>query len=336
MMDFIERLRKISLKQIISGLFIASLISFLVYLYISSVQGPNKPANLWEVQSIDTMKYSRDLAREKLKEATFDEEIDYQVSNIKEMGASHIALGTPYDEEFIPYLERWVNTARKYRLKVWFRGNFSGWEQWFNYEEITPEKHQELIETFIINNPQLFKDGDIFSPCTECENGVLGDPRLTGNVNDYKIFLVEEYDIANTAFDRIEKDVTVNFPMNGDVAELIMDKRMTQNLGGVVVVDHYVERPEQLAEDVRHYAKLSGGKVILGEIGVYIPGIHPQMNDFEQAEWLEQALTLLAEEEDLVGINYWVFSDGTTQLWEKDTRVKRKAADVLQNFYKPK
>lgn len=335
MSDYLGKLKSISPKQITFGLLAAGLVCLLVYLYISSVQGPYEPPVIWEIESIDTMKYSRDLAREKSKSSEFDEEIEYQVRNIKEMGASHVAIGTPYDEEFTPFLERWVTAARKHRLNVWFRGNFSGWEEWFDYEEITPQEHQEKLEEFILNNPDLFRDGDIFSPCTECENGAMGDPRLTGRGREFIGFLISEYDIANSAFDRIDKDVMVNFPMNGDVAGVIMNKETTAALGGIVVIDHYVKSPEQLAEDVKYYAARSGGKVILGEVGVYIPNIHGTMTDLEQAQWLEQALTLLAEEENLLGMNYWVFSDGTTQLWERDTRIKRKAADVLQSFYKP-
>ena len=33
----------------------------------------------WEIKSIDTVKYSRDLAREKLKDTSFDQTIDDQV-----------------------------------------------------------------------------------------------------------------------------------------------------------------------------------------------------------------------------------------------------------------
>src|SRR3972149_11347222 len=94
----------------------------------------------FQVQSIDTMKYSRDVAREKLKDFSYDKEIETQVKNIAETGASHVAIATPYDDEFLPFLRRWVKAAREKGLNVWFRGNFSGWENWFDYEKFTDRK----------------------------------------------------------------------------------------------------------------------------------------------------------------------------------------------------
>lgn len=335
MIQILLKLRQITIKQWIILLLGTGLFGLLIYAYIYSLQGVQKPSTLWKIESIDTMKSSRDLAREKSNSPSFDEEIEYQIQSIKEMGASHVAIGTPYDEEFIPYMKRWITMARKYRLKVWFRGNFSGWEQWFEYKKITPEEHKHLLENFIHNNPDLFETGDIFSPCTECENGSKGDPRQTGRISEYRQFIISEYNLSTKAFKDINKDVLITFPMNGDVAEKVMDKETTTAMGGIIVVDHYVKTPEQLAEDIKRYASTSGGQVILGETGVYIPNIHGTMTESEQAVWMEDALTQLSQDENLIGINYWVFSDGTTELWNNKTRTKKKIAEVLQSFYKP-
>ena len=62
--------------------------------------------------------------------------------------------------------------------------------------------------------------------------------------------------------------------MNGDVAKLVMDKQTTASMDGIVVIDHYVATPEQLALDIRRIAEGSGGNVVLGEFGVPIPNIH--------------------------------------------------------------
>src|SRR3989344_8216148 len=116
----------------------------------------------WEVTSIDTMKYSRDVAREKLGDLSFDRVIEEQIKNIAGTGATHVAIGTPYDSEFLPYLKRWVNTARKYSLKVWFRGNWSGWEGWFEYSKITRAEHIKKTKEFISKHQDIFEDGDVF------------------------------------------------------------------------------------------------------------------------------------------------------------------------------
>lgn len=299
---------------------------------------PITTKRFWKVQSIDAMKYTRDIAREKLNKPEFDQEIDMMVKNIADTGATHIALATPYDDEFIPFLTRWVKHARKYKLKVWFRGNFSGWENWFGYENITRQKHIQLTYDFITQNPTLFEHGDIFTACPECENGGPGDPRQNKSetkTQEYRDFLIELDMKAKEAFKQIGKTVDTNYySMNGDVARLIMDEQTSNRLGDLMVVDHYVYSPTRLNNDITQYAEGAKTKVVLGEFGAPIPDIHGEMTPDEQADWLKEALSLLAENEHLVGLNYWVNIGGSTQLWEYD--VKRPAVDVLTAFYKPK
>lgn len=290
---------------------------------------------LFKVQSIDTMKYSRDVAREKQDDETYDVIIDNQVRAIAQTGATHVAIGTPYEEEFVPFMTRWVNAARRHDLNVWFRGNLAGWEGWFDYPPMDRETHTAQVVAFILDNPDLFEDDDIFSSCPECENGGPGDPRETGDVEAYKAFLIDEYQMVNSAFDTIGKDVATNYySMNGDVARLIMDRETTQALDGVVTIDHYVATPEQLMTDIQGYIEQSGGKVLLGEFGVPIPDIHGVMTDEQQAQWIEDSLKLFVTEKNLIGLNYWVNRGGSTELWT-DTMEPKKGAEVLRKYFKP-
>ncbi len=288
----------------------------------------------WEFQSIDTMKYSRDIAREKLNDSSFDSVIDRQVRDIAQTGATHVAIATPYDEEFYPILERWVASARKNNLKVWFRGNFSGWEGWFDYPRIDRTQHIRKTEEFILNNKDLFEDGDVFSACPECENGGPGDPRRSGDVEGHRQFLIDEYKVTKAAFRRINKNVASNFnSMNGDVARLVMDKKTTKALDGIVAIDHYVKTPEILISDVRRISKASGGKVVLGEFGVPIPDIHGKMSQEEQALWIRTAMSGFIQMPEVVGLSYWTNTGSSTALWGKDGEA-REAVGELTTFYK--
>ena len=288
----------------------------------------------FEVQSIDTMKYSRDVAREKMNDVSFDREIEAQIKNISETGATHVAISTPYDEEFLPFMKRWVTMARKYEIKVWFRGNLAGWERWFDYESIDRQTHIVNIKEFILNNPYLFEDGDIFTSCPECENGGPGDPRKNGDAVGHREFLINEYKVVKQAFNDINKKVTANYySMNGDVAKLIMDRETTQKLDGVITVDHYVATPEQLAQDIDMYASSSGGKVVLGEWGAPIPDIHGDMSEDEQLAWIEEALRLLIPNPNVIGLNYWVNEGGSTALWREGEA--QKAVSTITKFMRP-
>lgn len=290
----------------------------------------------WEFQSIDTMKYSRDKAREKAADLSYDAEIQDQIKRIKETGATHVAIGTPYDEEFIPYMKRWVTAARNNGLKVWFRGNLSGWEGWFEYPPINRDTHTEKIRDFILNNPDLFEDGDVFSSCPECENGGPGDPRQNGDVTSYRAFLISEYNVVKQAFADSNKDVKANyFSMNGDVARLVMDKPTTQALDGIVTVDHYVESVDQLIKDLNEYERLSGGKIILGEWGAPIPDIHGKMSEEEQAAWIDNALLRMINETNIAGLNYWTHQGSSTALWNDDS-TPRQAVITLTTYYNPR
>jgi hypothetical protein len=290
----------------------------------------------WSVQSIDTAKYSRDRAREKLGDLSFDAIIDTQVRNIASTGATHISINTPYDAEFLPYLKRWVSAARRHGLKVWFRGNWSGWEGWFNYPRIDRATHIARTKQFILDNPKLFEDGDIFTPCPECENGGPGDPRHNNDVAGHRAFLIQEYTATKDAFGSIGKNVLSNYDsMNGDVARLVMDSETTRALGGIVTIDHYVNTPARLARDVAEIAKASGGRVVLGEFGVPIPDIQGSLTAAQQASWVESALGELAKVPDLIGVNYWVNVGGSTEIWNSQN-IARPAVGVISNFYNPR
>lgn len=291
--------------------------------------------SLWNFQSIDTMKYSRDLARERLDDTAFDSVIERQVSLIAQTGVTHIAIATPYDPEFLPFLKRWVAAARQHHLRVWFRGNWSGWEGWFDYPAISRADHLARTRAFILAHPELFEDGDAFSSCPECENGGPGDPRLTSDVAGYRAFLIDEYRVTQDAFAKIGKQVRSNlFSMNGDVAKLIMDRATTQALGGVVTVDHYVKTPERLVQDLESLARTSGGRVILGEFGAPIPDIHGDFSDKEQAAWITKTMSLLERSTVVEGMNYWLSFGGSTAIWQPDGKPKEGAV-VLERYFTP-
>ena len=332
------------MKKILFKLLELSITMFFVFYFILVTATNNDTETFfppeksyWEVQAVDTMKYSRDLAGEMLADPAFDAEIEKQVRAVARTGATHLALGTPYDEQFFPFLKRWVEVARQYNLNIWFRGNWSGWEGWFGFKKkLSRQDHIKKTENFILNHPTIFTDGDIFSSCPECENGGPGDPRQNNNAVEYRKFIIEEYAAVKRTFSLIKKNVRSNFfSMNGDVARLIMDKETTQALDGLVVIDHYVATPEKLVQDIKDIAEISGGQVMLGEWGVPIPDIHGEMNDDQRAEWIERALDQMSLlDNKLIGMNYWLAVGGDTALWPKGSEIS-KVSEVIRKYYSP-
>lgn len=288
---------------------------------------------LWQIQSIDTMKYSRDASRD----PAVAKLIPGQVKIVAEIGANYIGLGTPYDEEFVPRLKLWVAEARANDLKIWFRGNLSGWEGWFDHPKFSdPKQHHQLMTKFITTHPELFEDGDIITPIPEPENGVLGDPRQTGRVAEFNQFLVDSFNNCQAAVKKINKNVKCGyFSTNGDIANLILTRQVIDKIGGVIVVDHYVRTPERLVSDIEKYHQKFEVPVVLGEFGAPIPDLQGVMTEKQQADYIDRVLAGIYRQKDFVeGMNYWVLSGGSTTLLNDD-QSPRQVVEVLKKYFRP-
>ncbi len=284
------------------------------------------------------MKYSRDTARawdNKPQELT--DEINLQVRSIKKMGANCIAIGTPYAPEFVPFMDKWVNAAHANDLHVWFRGNIPDWEKWFDYPKIeNPNDHHKKIFDFIVNNPGLFKNDDIFTPAPEAENGGPGDPRQTGKSKGFNDFLIKSYANCNKAFVKINKKVKCGFfSSNFDVASQILQKTTLPKIGNVITIDHYVSNPERYTKDIELLAKKFNAEVAIGEFGAPIPDLNGDMNEEQQAKFIEETLVKFYKLRDLIpAINYWTLRGGTTSLLNNDG-TPRKVTETLSSFFMP-
>lgn len=312
------------------------IIVFILYTLYSILHTPVYAAEdrFFEIQSLDTMKYSRDAAAND----GVTKQISQLVGSLAERGATHIAIGTPYDEEFYPVMKKWVTEIRRQGMKVWFRGNFAAWEGWFGYERfVDPFDHLALTSQFITNHPDLFEDGDIFTPAPEPENGGFGDPRQGGDIQQkFFSFLPRSYQVCKNAFDSLGRDVRCGyFSVNGDVARLFTSEMVTQT-GGVLVIDHYVGTAKELAEDIRAYHDQVNAPIVLGEYGAPIPDIHGELTQEEQAKLIGENLKELAKINNMVqGINYWTAYGGSTALFQGDNKTSRLALQEVVRYFKP-
>lgn len=288
---------------------------------------------LWDVCSIDTMKLSRDKARQELYHPEFDKKIAEQIEQIKNTGANFVSIGTPYDKEFLPYLRRWINEARKQDLNVYFRGNWSEWEGWFEYPKtMTPEEHLQKTTQFIVNQPDLFENGDIFDPCPECENAGFW-PQNDKN-SDYQQFIQKQQTVTQEAFQKISKKVQVRQSIIGGRAKDVLDQTTFDKLGNLIFIDHYVSKPKVMTEFVDYFTSLNT-KVVVSEFGAPIPDLNGNMTEKQQADFVRNILeALYLKNEAVLGLNYWVLSHGTTSLVEESGREKNSYL-VLQEYFSP-
>lgn len=295
------------------------------------------PTTFWKYQCIDTMKDSRDRARSWMNDPASDKMIAKQMKEIKALGANCVAIATPYDEEFLPILTKWVKAAREQNLKIWFRGNFSGWEGWFDYPLITTTEEELIkIESFIKRNPNLFKDGDIFTGAPEAENGGPFEQVNQSNFAQYRQFLIDQDTISQRAFKSINKQIVTNwFSMNGDVARNMYDKETLSRVGNLVTVDHYINDPQKMSEIIEFFKTNYNSTFMLGEFGAPIPDINGVMTEDQQAAFVDSVLKVLYQKrESVLGVNYWVYADGSTAIVNAD-QSPRKVTSIIKKYFNP-
>lgn len=322
-------------KRIFITAFFLSII-FVFGFFTNQTQSSQIEMNFWKITSIDTMKYSRDASRD----PNIVEKIPQIVKEVASLKSTFISIDTPYDEEFYPVLNDWVTQARKYNLHIWFRGNFSGWEGWFGYQKFTDTKiHQRLTMSFITSHPDLFQNGDIFTPAPEPENGgPIGDPRGSiEKTKEFNQFLIDSYNNCLRAFAKIHKNVSCGyFSTNADIAKQVLTPQVVHQTGNIVVIDNYVNSAEKMGSDIEELSKkFSGSKVILGEYGAPIPDINGVMTEKQQADFVESLLRQFVMHRNVVrGVNYWVISGGSTQIYDSEGNM-RAVGNVIASYYNP-
>ncbi len=238
----------------------------------------------------------------------------------------------------MPVLRLWVSEARKNGLKVWFRGNFSGWEGWFGYPQFTSvTEHHTKTKNFITKHPELFEAGDIFTPAPEPENGVIGDPRFyPGNKDTFNQFLVDSYINCSQAFADIRKPITCGyFSTNADVAREVLTRKVVKQIGNVVVIDHYTKTPETFGRDIEYLYRQFEAPIVLGEFGAPIPDLQGDLTEEEQKRIVTSLLNQLYQHRHIVkGVNYWTFAGSSTSLYNNDG-IPRQVVEELKNYFQP-
>lgn len=317
-------------------IFIGLLIIFLVLLTRVIPFGP-QIQTLWKYQCIDTMKVSRDNAHFLMNDPNTPRIIDAQLTEVTNLGANCVAIDTPYDEEFVPYLTQWTKSARKKNLHVWFRGNWSSWEGWFGYPKgVSTDEHIHRTQQFIHKHSDLFRDGDIFSAIPEPENGWPNGYISQNEFSTFRKFLVDENYQVQQAFSSLGKKVETNwFSLSGGVAKSVLDKKTVNALGNIVTIDHYVQAPEEMSSYIDYFKNTLHARVVIGEFGAPIADINGEMNEKEQAEFVDAVFwEIYKHNKDVLAINYWTLTDGSTALLNSDGTPK-KVTQVIKMYYKP-
>jgi hypothetical protein len=181
------------------------------------------------------MKLSRDKAGQYQNDKNLlDSDISKVLDNAKIIGANCISIGTPYDERFVPILSKWVSSIHAKGFKVWFRGNFSAYEGWFDVPKYSNiDQHHTDLSNFLYRNNSLFNDGDIFTPAPEPENGF---PSAYENKKGFADFLLKSYQVCFDAITKMELSVKCGYFSSSLAAgqSLVLYENDTVIGGGII------------------------------------------------------------------------------------------------------
>lgn len=290
-----------------------------------------------EIKSVDTQIISKHWGS--LDQA----KIADQVLMIKNLGANYIAISTPYDHQEI--IKIWANEIHRAGLNVWFR---SHWLRWEGDDGLPSDmsKSEYLAQTrnFILDNQELFKEGDSFTVCVEPEQVYVARNLTISDWKGYNKFIIDQMDVADQAFSEIglEDKIHTNWiSMNGWVVEHGLEQETVDRMG-LITIDHYpdqdrqmgaIERADRLANDLQKVYKKWQKPIILGEWGFNILN---EVSDGEQKEVLSYTFGRLKEMPFVIGINYWSHLGNTSRIID-DTEGRnllyRPAAFTLKEYF---
>jgi hypothetical protein len=307
--------------------------------------GGSTPIGSWAIQSVDAMKYTKDAICGQRSE----DWINQWVAKAVEVGANYVAISTPYDNpscgNSVAYTNLWIKVIRAHGLKVWHRQMPLSFEGIYSVTKNNSSNYLSLIQNYITQHPDMYADGDIFTPIPEPQNGgIAGVTYCAQNVcqfsskEQFNQWLRDAMTISKQAFTSLGKNnIKIGYfgfdgfvawgDNNPDWTGILEDATVTQM--GNITIDHYPELVgDTMANDLQELqVRYPGVDIIIGEWGT-VTGV----NTPQQVANSMGAAVL----PNVKGFNYWQFGPGGAgeQLLNDDfTNAAQFSA--VQKFFKP-
>lgn len=293
------------------------------------------------ISSVDVMKYTKDRVTNQMTSSEVNAVVAAIMDNIH---PEYISISVPLDDDadYPPqskpyplsvqkYTKLWTDAIRNHGAKVIFRGTWSGIEGIYSF----PKKigiHRFPAGTaasaamdgqttwlgktyqFIINNPELFADGDIWAVLPERTEGIFADATsfLGYDGQDiqktYPQFFLDLNTVSDSAFAKIGKRVRTGMSANNfsEVKSGWLDQRV-YDASGFIVIDHYgvTHTPEEMEADITNAYNKYKKPVFLQEWGDYW---NRELGDSKRQIYLQEMYAVfkrLADAKILIGFNYW-------------------------------
>ncbi len=254
----------------------------------------------WSFRGIDTMAWSRDYAQGQQVKSR----VPLLCRRLASLHVSHLTYDGPYDDPATygappGWMNWWLQSIRDTGSRVWFRMGWATWQGWFGKPVLTystspavpyespgrvwwvvngQDKISYLAKTYqwILQNPSAFRDGDIFSPISEPQNGYIAPYFPAGaspqfpSLIAFNNFITDITVVCRLAFQTIGKKVTVGFygcqGRPGDADQLYLST--IRDIGPrAVSADLYYATPADMVLHLRVLHDYYRAPIILGEWG---------------------------------------------------------------------
>jgi hypothetical protein len=292
------------------------------------------------ISSVDVMKYTKDTVINQPSSAEIESIVSAITKNIK---PKYIAISIPLDDSTdyppeskpspgsaIQFQQKWTDTIHAQRVSVIFRGTFSGIEGIYNFPKLVGADRYPAgtissaatdgnstwlgkIYKFILDNPDVFADGDIWALLPERTEGIFSDESSflaydRDIQQTYPQFFLDLNAVSAAAFKKINKKVITGMSANNfsEVKSGWLSPEL-YNSSGLIVVDHYgiTHTPQEMESDLTDAYKKYGKPIFLQEWGDYW---NKNLNEPERKVYLQSMYAVfkkLADAKILAGFNYW-------------------------------
>lgn len=276
----------------------------------------------------------------------------------KEVNATHVAIGTPYDNpsnpqviDTIEYTRQWSDAAHDIGLNVWHRHMPEGFQGFYN-EKKEVKDYKPMIVEYIHDHADFFRDGDIFAPFPEPQNGgVIGincqpsDTCQFTSVEEFNQEMQAYVEICQQAFAQIGKKVKVGYyGFDGFVVaglgnpdwegKTFLSDKTVKVLDDTITVDHYTDKGPQ--GYVKDYTTIHNifpkDQIVIGELGP-ASSLPDNASQAEVTKVFRDTLEALSKLDWIIAVNIYPFISGKPQeslVWVDNEKVKQIDATAKQ------
>lgn len=315
----------------------------------------------WVLQSVDLMKYTKDVVCGTQPSDTF---IANSISRAVELGATHVGIATPYENPTCgssrDLAVRWITAARAAGLKIWHRHAHLAFEGIYSTSKTkSPDgtRFHTATANWITANADLIAPGDIFTPEAEPQNGGIAGVTYCGNPSvcqfssaaDFNEWLrtaqlvsklalqANGFDVATTLGDSngvfvglygFDGFVTWGNDNPDHVGTSKLEASTVAAMDNIIAIDHYPSAQSMATDLDEAHAMWPNAQYVIGEYGTI-----GATTETARQTAAEDAFSAFAARSWIKGVNYWHLHWSNEGLLNTDF-TKRANFTVVEGYYK--